>query len=188
MLHTVILATIQLLLDSSRSPIHGDSTQQTSFRRQVLIRKYERRDVPAIVRLFYETIHAVNSTDYSEEQLHEWAPEIPDPDIWHLRMAQRCTLVAEDNGQVLAFAELEQDGHLDMFYCHRNAVRRGVGRALFQAIEIKAIEMGVERIFAEVSITARSFFEHCGFLVKMQQSVGRRGIKLTNFVMQKTIS
>ena len=156
--------------------------------RSMLIRTYERRDAPAIVRLFYQTIHAINSNDYSEEQLLAWAPEIPDPDIWHSRMVRRCTLVAEAEDQVIAFAELEQDGHLDMFYCHKDAVGHGIGRLLFQAIELKAVETGIERIFAEVSITAKNFFEHCGFLVKMQQIVARRGVELPNFVMEKKLS
>jgi putative acetyltransferase len=81
-------------------------------------------------------------------------------------MAQRWTLVSQENGQVIAFAELEQDGHLDMFYCHCNAVGYGVDRPFFQAIELKAIEMGVQRNFANVSITVRSFFDRRGFVVK----------------------
>ena len=49
----------------------------------VRIRSYEAGDAPALARLFYETIHAVNQADYSPEQLRAWAPEIPDPEAWH---------------------------------------------------------------------------------------------------------
>jgi hypothetical protein len=98
----------------------------------MVIRDYDRNDAFAITRLFYETVHSVNSKDYSEEQVRAWAPEIPDPDIWHSRMIQRCTLVAEESGQVIAFAELECDGHLDMFYCRRDVIGHGVGRQLYR--------------------------------------------------------
>ena len=49
-------------------------------------------DAAAIVRLLYETVHAVNRADYSSEQPRAWAPEVPGPAVWHRRMAGRCTL------------------------------------------------------------------------------------------------
>jgi GNAT superfamily N-acetyltransferase len=149
------------------------------------IRNYERRDAAAAARLFYETVHSVNLKDYSQEQVRAWAPKVPDAEIWHSRMIQRCTLIAEQDGEVLAFAELERDGHLDMFYCRSDAVGRGVGRQLYQAIEAKAFELGLERIFAEVSLTARHFFERRGFMVDREQIVVRRGVGMTNFAMHK---
>jgi len=153
----------------------------------MLIRDYERQDAAIIVQIFYETIHAINLKDYSEEQLNTWAPEIPNAELWHSRMIQRCTIVGEEHGELIAFAELEHDGHLNMFYCRKEAVGRGVGSELYQAIEVKALELGHDCIFAEVSITARRFFEHCGFVVQLQQSVVRRGVELTNFKMQKQL-
>jgi putative acetyltransferase len=153
----------------------------------MLIRAYDRPDAPSIVRLFYETIHSINLKDYPAEQLHAWAPEIPDADIWHSRMIQRCTLVAEENGEILVFAEMEYDGHLDMMYCRHDAIGSGVGRQLYQAIEAKALDLGLARIFAEASITAKRFFTRNGFVVDSEQSVIRRGIALTNFRMHKQL-
>ena len=153
----------------------------------MLIRDYNLSDAAAITRLFYETIHCVNLQDYSEQQVHAWAPAIPDPNIWHSRMSRRYTLVAEENGNIIAFAELERDGHLDMFYCRKDVIRRGVGRALYQAVELKAIGLGLERIFADVSITAHPFFKHCSFTVCQQQRVTRGGVELSNFRMEKRL-
>jgi Acetyltransferase (GNAT) domain len=95
----------------------------------MLIRDYRRSDAADLARLFYETIHSVNRENYSERQLDAWAPDLPDPEVWHLRMSRSCTLVAEENDELVAFAELEPDGHLNMFYCHKDAVGRGVGRS-----------------------------------------------------------
>lgn len=121
------------------------------------IRNYKRSDAPTIVRLFYETVHAINSRDYSAEQFHAWAPEVPSVATWHTRMVQRHTLVAEDKGEIAAFAELESDGHVDMFYCHKDAAGRVVSRQLCRAIEQKALELGLSRLFVEASIIARRF-------------------------------
>ena len=68
------------------------------------IRDYEQADAPAIARLFYETVRAVNRADYSEEQVRAWAPAIPDAGEWHDRVAGRRTLVADEGGEVSLFA------------------------------------------------------------------------------------
>ena len=140
----------------------------------MIIREYKRSDAAAITRLFYETVRSVNLQDYSEQQVEAWAPAVPDWEIWHSRMTRRCTLVAEEDGEIIAFAELERDGHLDMLYCRNDVVGCGVGRSLYGAVELKAVGLGLESIFADVSITARPFFEHRGFSVVGKQTVIRR--------------
>jgi putative acetyltransferase len=157
-------------------------------KRGMLIREYRQGDVTALTRLFYETIHSVNPRDYSAPQVQAWAPAIPDAELWHSRMIGRCTLVAEENGEIVGFAEMERNGHLDMFFCRADSIRHGVGRELYRIIELKAIALGLKRIFAEVSLTAVPFFEHCGFTRICLRTVVRAGIELSNFRMEKRLS
>ena len=151
------------------------------------IRAYQAGDASAIVRLFYETVRSVNRADYSDEQVRAWAPSVPDPNGWHARMAGRLTLVAEEGGEVVGFAELEEDGHLDMLYVRKDAVGRGVGKRLCQAVEQKARGLGLERIFTEASITARSVFEGQGFRVLHRNDLVVRGVGMRNFSMEKPL-
>ena len=153
----------------------------------VRIRSYEAGDAPALARLFYETVHAANRGDYSPEQLQAWAPEVPDSEAWHARMSGRCTLVAEKDDEAVGFAELKRDGHLVMFYLRKDAVRRGVGSRLYLAVEQVARKRRLGRIFTEASIIARPFFERQGFRVVGEQAVARRGARLTNFAMEKSL-
>src|SRR5918993_4638541 len=153
----------------------------------VKIRDYDAEDAPQIVRLFYETVCSVNRADYSEEQVRAWAPGVPNLEEWHARMAGRRTLVAEEGGEVVGFAELENDGRLDMLYVRRDSVGRGVGRLLYEAVEREARAQGLGWLFTEASITARPFFERRGFRVVREQVVSRRGVSLTNFVMRKNL-
>ena len=46
-------------------------------------------------------------------------------------MAGRRILVVEEGGEVAGFAELEEDGRLDILYVRKDAVGRGVGRRLY---------------------------------------------------------
>ncbi len=150
------------------------------------MRDYRREDAGPICRLFYETVHSVNLADYSPEQARAWAPVPPDPAAWHGRMSGRHTLVAEGDDGVVGFVELEDDGNLDMLYCRRDAVGRGVGSLLYAAAEERAKGLGLRRIFVEASITARPFFERRGFRVLSRNVVVRRGVELVNFSMEKS--
>jgi putative acetyltransferase len=152
------------------------------------IRNYQRGDAEAIVQLFYETIHTVNLGDYSPAQVDAWAPAVPDANAWHQRMISRRTLVAERDGAVIGFADLENNGHIDMFFCRHDTVRRGVGSRLYQAIEEAARGLGLGRLFVEASITARPFFERQGFLVVAHNAFERNGVEITNFAMEKTLA
>jgi GNAT superfamily N-acetyltransferase len=116
-----------------------------------------------------------------------WAPEVPDPEAWNLRLTSRRTLVAEEGGEVVGFAELEDDGHLDTFYCRKDSVGRGVGSRLYRAVEQEALTLRCDQIFTEASITARPFFERHGFRTIRERTVVRRGVELTNFAMEKRL-
>ena len=152
-----------------------------------VVRDYVRGDAEGICRLFYETVRTVNLGDYSPEQVRAWAPEVPDSVAWQERMSGRHTLVAVEGGEVVGFAELEEDGHLDMLYCRADAVGRGVGSGLYAAVEERARGLGVGRISTEASITARPFFVRHGFRVLRRNTVLREGIELTNFSMEKAL-
>lgn len=151
------------------------------------IKPYKKSHAPGVVNLFYDTVRSVNLADYSPQQVAAWAPEIPDPEAWHRRMASRTTLVAEENDEVVGFAELEESGHLDMFYLRRDAIGRGFGSRLYEAVESEARALSVGRISTEASITARPFFRRQGFQVLQEQTVWRGGVGLTNFVMEKPL-
>jgi GNAT superfamily N-acetyltransferase len=155
--------------------------------RVAVVRDYESGDAGSICRLFYETVRTVNLGDYSPEQVRAWAPEIPAPAAWHERMSSRHTLVADESGEVVGFAELENDGHLDMLYCRADTVGRGVGSLLYAAVEQRARGLGLGRISTEASITARPFFERRGFAVLRRNTVWRADTALTNFSMQKAL-
>lgn len=152
----------------------------------VNVRLFETQDAEQIARLFYETVREVNVHDYSIAQVKAWAPD----DIYFRNWAEVCssdrfTYVADEQGVIAGFGELEPNGHIDCFYCHKNYQGRGVGRQLYQAIEAKALELSIHRLFAEVSITAKPFFQQMGFLVVKEQEVIRRGETFINYVMEK---
>ncbi|MEG5060647.1 GNAT family N-acetyltransferase [Microcoleus sp. A2-C5] len=149
------------------------------------IRTYEISDTEKIVKLFYDTVHEVNIRDYTTAQVDAWAPADTDIEIWMQSLSSKFTFVAEEGDTIAGFGELETNGHIDRFYCHKDFQRQGVGKLIVTRIESKAQDLGLKKLFAEASITARAFFESRGFMVIRKQEVERMGQKFINFVMEK---
>lgn len=138
------------------------------------------------IPIFYNTIHQVNIRDYTQEQVNVWAPESSlEASRWAKKFERTKPLVAIIDNIVVGFVEFEQDGHIDCFYCHHQWIGYGIGSALMNAIYEKAKQKKILRIYAEVSITARPFFEKQGFITTKEQTVVIEGIQLTNFKMEK---
>lgn len=146
------------------------------------LRPYRPADCPAMARLFYETVHTVNARDYAPEALDAWADGQPDLERWNSSFLAHRTLLAEASGQLLGFADMDETGYLDRLYVHRDFQGRGVATALCDALEAQT---SAPRYTTHASITARPFFEGRGYRVTREQQVERRGVWMTNFVMEK---
>ena len=142
------------------------------------LRPYRSADLPAILDLFRNTVHTVCARDYTRSQLDAWAPAELDAAAWDASLLAHRTLVAAESGMIIGFADLGPDGYLDRLYVHRDWQGRGVASALCAALP------HARRTHA--SLTARPFFEKRGWRVVKEQQVERRGVRLTNFVMEKS--
>lgn len=142
----------------------------------MILRPYRSEDCPALAALFYDTVHTVNARDYTPEQLDAWADGQVDLAAWDASFLAHTTLVAEEEGIIVGFADLADDGYLDRLYVHKDWQGRGVATALCDALPGSKL--------THASLTARPFFEQRGWQVVKQQQVERRGVLLTNFVMK----
>lgn len=152
------------------------------------IRDYRPADAAPLTRLFHDTIRSTGLREYSQAQVAAWSPSPPDAERWHVRMRTRHTFVAEEDGNILGFAELEENGHFDMLYVAKEAVGRGVGGALCDAVETRARALGIARLFTEASKIARPVFERKGYSLIAEQAVTLNGVALTNYQMEKPIA
>ncbi len=153
----------------------------------IAVRKYKAEDAGSIAQLYYHTIHNINSHDYTEEQVNVWAPydSVKDYSGWQEKLAKIQPFVATINDIVVGFAEFEPNGHIDCFYVHHEYQGKSIGSALMAAIFNEGKKQKINRIYAEVSITAKPFFEAKGFKVVKEQTVNLRGVELKNFVMER---
>lgn len=148
----------------------------------MFLRDYESRDCPTLAQLFYETVHTVNRRDYTQAQVDAWATGTVDLAAWDASFIAHHTLVAEEDGIILGFADMASDGYLDRLYIHKDHQGRGIATALCDALEDAC---PASRFTSHVSLTARPFFEKRGYRAVKAQQVERHGILLPNFVMEK---
>lgn len=147
----------------------------------MIIRPYQPEDCKELARLFFNTVHTVNAKDYTKQQLNAWATGTVDLEAWNRSLTEHFTLVAMENGIITGFGDMDATGYLDRLYVHRDFQGRGIASALCDRLEASVSGS----VATHASITARPFFEKRGYRVIKEQQVERRGVLLTNFVMEK---
>jgi putative acetyltransferase len=92
------------------------------------IREFKPGDEQEIYILFRETVRAINSQDYSEEQIKLWAPDTVDMNEWKESFVNNYSFVAvkSDNNQIIGFVDLTVDGWLNRSYVHKDFQRKGI--------------------------------------------------------------
>ena len=72
----------------------------------MILRPYVSADLEELLTLFYETVHTVNARDYTPAQLDAWAGPHTDRERWDRTLREHTSLVAEENGQIIAAMSL----------------------------------------------------------------------------------
>lgn len=155
---------------------------------KINIRRYEVADLDGLIELFRSSVRSIASRDYTHEQIMAWAPDDIDREATASRNLSKPTWVAEIDGEIVGFADLEPTGHLDRMFVHPAYQRRGVATTLLRTVEAAAKEQNIMRLCSEVSITARPFFEHHGFNFVAPQTVTVRGQQFINYRMEKPLN
>ena len=147
----------------------------------MVIRNYKSEDLPQMVTLFRETIIATCAKEYTLSQRKAWAGA--DVSRWDESFRKHKTLVAEEEGKIIGFADME-GGYLDRLYVHKDFQGRGVASALCDRLES---ESGADVLSVYASLTARKFFEKRGYVVIRKNTVVRAGTELKNYYMEKPV-
>lgn len=148
------------------------------------IRQYKSIDLEQIARLFYETVHAVNIKDYTEQQVNVWATGNINFQEWDTSFLNHLTYVATEKNVIIGFGDIDETGYLNRLFVHKNFQGRGVATAICNRLEN---EIGTECITVHASITAKPFFEKRGYHTIKSQEVERLGISLKNYIMVKNL-
>jgi putative acetyltransferase len=149
------------------------------------IRPYRTSDLDGVIDLFQRAVRETASADYSAAQIDVWAQA--DRDEWELARMSRPTWVALADGELAGFADLQKNGLVDMMFVHPKQQRKGVATSLLARVEAEADEAGITCLHTYASVTARAFFEYCGFTMLLARAVVMREQRFVQFVMEKVL-
>lgn len=147
----------------------------------MIIREYKTEDCIEITELFYATVHTINAKDYTKMQLDVWADGKADIEKWNKSLLEHYSLVAVEDGSIIGFGDIDKTGYLDRLYVHKDYQGKGVAAAICAQLE-QAVQ---GTVITHASITAKPFFEKREYKVIKEQQVERKGVLLTNYVMEK---
>lgn len=150
-----------------------------------IIRVATQEDLEQIRQLYHDTVVAINSKDYNEEQIRVWSDVSGGSHFFSKKILEQNFYVAEFKSKIIGFGSVTDEGYLDYMYVHKDFQRKGVAKKLLQEIEKTADELKVEKIYSHVSITARGFFEKHGYIKESDRTENYKGTEFTNSVMVK---
>ena len=155
------------------------------MRTLVDIRRFRIGEEPALFEVYYSAIHLVACRDYTAEQLEAWAPRDLDAALWRNRIRGIDPFVAELDGQVVGYADLQPSGYIDHFFISGTHSHRGIGSQLMRHLLVQAQALRISELTSDVSRTAQPFYERFGFAVVEQRYPQLRGVVVPNALMRR---
>jgi putative acetyltransferase len=152
------------------------------------LRPFLPADAPVLAEIYQASVEELTGEDYSEAQQAAWASLADDVEAFGERLAEGLTLVATIGGSTVGFGSLKGADHVDLLYVHPAAVGQGVGTLLVDALERLAGARGARRLTADVSDTARGFFETRGYEAQRRNTVSVGDEWLGNTTMEKRLA
>lgn len=149
------------------------------------LRKYKSSDCLVFAQLFYDTVHTINAEDYSQTQLDVWATGNVNISAWDKSFLEHNTLVAEENGIIVGFGDMDNSGYIDLLYVYKDYQRKGIATDIVTKLEQEASIENISSFSTYASITAKPFFENHGYRALHKNIVVREGVELINYYMKK---
>lgn len=151
------------------------------------IRRFRIGDESALFQVFLSAVQDIASRDYTAAQIEAWVQADRDPEVWASHMRELRPFIAEAEGEIAGYADIQPNGYIDHFFVSGAYPRQGVGTLLMSRIHDEAKLLGISQLTADVSKNAEPFFLHHGFQIEERRFPVRRGVILQNALMRKDL-
>ena len=152
---------------------------------EITIRLGRIGDLAEMQKLYVDTITSICKNDYSHEQIKGWTSSIENTKRWTDILTSQYVLIAELNNKMVGYITLLKNNYIDLLFVNKDYQRKGIADKLYVEVEKEAIEQKGCFLSADVSKTARPFFEKKGFIIIQEQTNIRQGVEIINYKMTK---
>lgn len=153
---------------------------------ELILHRADESHLPFIVELFRESVQKLCHKDYQPDQIKVWLGAIQNKDRWKQAIHNQHFIWAEFESQMAGFGSLDSN-LIDFMFVHPAFTRCGVASFIYKHLEEQAKLNDCRDLIAEVSITARPFFEKMGFKVQYEQNKKVQDVQILNYRMSKTL-
>ena len=140
-------------------------------------------DLSDMQNLFTKSIKSTCTKDYSPEQIQVWTSSVHNKERWEKLLSDQFVLIAENDIEMIGFGSLARGTYLDFMYVHPHYQRQGIASRIYRELKKESQKQGHHQMTADVSITAKAFFESKGFTIIKENKKHVRGIEIRNFHM-----
>lgn len=160
---------------------------QSGIEEHATIRKAVPGDRDAIWAVFCTSALELCATHYEPGEVLAWAGSV-EPDSFGETILTRETLVAEEEGRVVAFGQFNPEtSEVEALYIAPGSNNRGLGRRLLRMFEAMALEQGSGWMQISSTLSAVGFFEKEGYKqTRMEQMRLADGATLHRMRMSKS--
>ena len=153
------------------------------------IRSFTDSDADALVEIYRRAVIEIGPRAYNPEQVAVWAKLLPSAERFAEIMNDgRVALVAVDaNDRVVAFGDVEADGHIGFLYALPEVAGTGVAKTLYDVLEAKAREQDIGKLYSEASELAKSFLLKQDFSVVERRDFEVSGVPIHNYAVEKRL-
>lgn len=151
-------------------------------------RKATISDLPEMQVMYIETIKWVCKNDYNPLEIDAWISGLNNVERWKKVIHSQFVLLAIIKNKIVGYGTLKGGNYIDFFCVHKDFQRQGIADKVFTELEVEAKKENSQTITADVSKTAKPFFEKKGFIIKTEQKNIRLGVELINYKMEKNLN
>jgi GNAT superfamily N-acetyltransferase len=152
----------------------------------VLIRPLAAADATAALAVTTRAIRKTEGAEYTTAQVEAWLSGMQ-ADRFRRMLTETTAFGAFEDERLLGFVTLVEPGELDFLYVDPAAWRRGVARALVEAVEQRARAAGAGEVRVDASLLARPALEQLGYAVVSEYRKEVRGQSFDNAWLSKPL-
>jgi 8-oxo-dGTP pyrophosphatase MutT (NUDIX family)/N-acetylglutamate synthase-like GNAT family acetyltransferase len=151
------------------------------------IREYRESDIERVMEIYNRTTLKCNWQDLNDEQKKIML--LKDEAKASALMNSNITLILEEDDMARGFIMMTSGGYIRFLYVDNKQFGKGYGRALMAAMEKKARESGLKKIYLHASVytASRKIYEKLGFDNLGPEKYEIVGVEFEGYMMEKKL-
>ncbi|WP_081944466.1 GNAT family N-acetyltransferase [Thalassospira australica] len=155
----------------------------------ITIRPFRAPDAASMSDIYRRSVTELGPRAYGPQQVAVWASLKPSPErlVEVMNDGRHCLVAVNNQDQVMAFGDIECDGHIEYLYASPDIAGTGVVAQLYDALENAAKAKNIAKLYSEASELAKSFLLKRGFSVVERRDFEVNGVPIHNFAVEKRL-